>query len=73
MKVKDLINEVNESQDSIKDKLMLKMGDLHDIIEKYEETGEISKEDQERMATFKEYIRSLIKDHNEKKIINGDK
>jgi len=69
MKVRDLIEEIEEVENQqpkgkIKDKLHMKLKDLFSVIEHYEKSGEIRKEDTDKIDTFKKYVQHFIKEED---------
>jgi len=71
MKIRDLVEEIEEIKNpktevKLKDKLHLKLKDLFSVIQHYEESGEIRKEDTDKIDTFKKYIQHFIKEEDRK-------
>jgi len=71
MKVRDLIEDIEEVSNpqpkgKIKDKLHMKLRDLFSVIQHYEESGEIRKEDTDKIDTFKKYVQHFIKEEDRK-------
>lgn len=66
MKVKDLMRESEISNEKLpqdkKKKLRNKLKDIWSVIEHFEKTGEIHKDDQAKMETFKDFIKDMVKD-----------
>lgn len=75
MKVRDILVDVEkmkESQRTAKDEIMIRLKNVADIIEKFDSGKKLTKEDMERMNPLKDYIQSVIKDDEQKKIIRGE-
>ena len=76
MKVRDLINEVEEVKNPLpkdsKDKLRNVLTNMFDVIEKFERNGVIDKNSTQKIDFLKDTIKSIIKDEDEKKIIRGE-
>lgn len=74
MRVRDLIADlkVNESLTQ-KDMLMNELKKLTHVIEKFENGGELKKDDLQKTDVLKDLIRAMIKDDEEKKIISDGK
>ena len=76
MKVRDLINEVEEVKNPLpkdsKDKLRNVLTNVFDVIEKFERNGVIDKNSTQKIDFLKDTIKSIIKDDDEKKIIRGE-
>ena len=76
MKVRDLINEVEEVKNPLpkdsKDKLRNVLSNVFDVIEKFERNGVIDKNSTQKIDFLKDTIKSIIKDADEKKIIRGE-
>ncbi len=76
MKVRDLINEVEEVKNPLpkgsKDKLRNVLTNVFDVIEKFERNGVIDKNSTQKIDFLKDTIKSIIKDADEKKIIRGE-
>ena len=71
MKIRDLVEEIDEvknppSEGKLKDKLHLKLKDLFSVIQHYEESGEIRKEDTDKIDTFKQYVKHFIEEEDRK-------
>ena len=71
MKVRDLIEDIEkvsnpQPKGKIKDKLHMKLRDLFSVIQHYEESGEIRKEDIDKIDTFKKYVQHFIKEEDRK-------
>jgi len=71
MKVKNLTEEIEElknphSKVTLKDKLHSKMKDLFSVIEHYENSGEIKKDDMEKISTFREFLKHFIDEEDRK-------
>ena len=67
MKVRDLCEEVENKEDTTfpkdkKVKLRNKLKDMWDIIDRYEKSGDIHKDDKQRVDTFKDFISDMVKD-----------
>ena len=66
MKVKDLMRESEVSNEKFpqdkKKKLRNKLKDIWSVIEHFEKTGEIHKDDQPKIETFKDFIKDMVKD-----------
>ena len=76
MRVRDLINEVEEVKNPLpkdsKDKLRNVLTNVFDVIEKFERNGVIDKNSTQKIDFLKDTIKSIIKDADEKKIIRGE-
>lgn len=76
MRVRDLINEVEEVKNPLpkdsKDKLRNVLTNVFDVIEKFERNGVIDKNSTQKIDFLKDTIKSIIKDEDEKKIIRGE-
>lgn len=76
MRVRDLINEVEEVKNPLpkdsKDKLRNVLSNMFDVIEKFERNGVIDKNSTQKIDFLKDTIKSIIKDEDEKKIIRGE-
>ena len=71
MKVRDLCEDTEEMsnpqpKEKIKDKLYMKLRDLFSVIQHYEESGEIRKEDTDKIDTFKKYVKHFIDEEDRK-------
>ncbi len=68
MQLSDFMAEAEEIKNSrsLKDKLNLKLKDLYGVIEHYEKSGEIRKDDFDKIDTFKKYVKYFI-DEEERK------
>lgn len=66
MKVKDLLIESESSNEKLpqdkKAKLRNKLKDIWSVIEHFEKTGEIHKDDQAKVETFKDFIEEILKE-----------
>lgn len=65
MKIRDLCEEVEEINNpkreiKLKDKLHSKLKDLFSVIEHYQESGEIKKENIDKVDIFKTYVKHFI-------------
>ena len=73
MKVRDLINEVEEVKNPLpkdsKDKLRNVLTNVFDVIEKFERNGVIDKNSTQKIDFLKDTIKSIRRDEDEKKII----
>jgi len=77
MKVRDLINEVEEIKNPLpkdkKDKLRNVLSSMFSTIEKFERGEDItSKDDKEKIEMLRDTIQSMIKEEDRKKVIKGD-
>jgi len=77
MKVRDLINEVEEIKNPLpkdkKDKLRNILSSMFSTIEKFERGEDItSKDDKEKIEMLRDTIQSMIKEEDRKKVIKGD-
>lgn len=76
MRVRDLMVEVEENSKlpiDKKDKLRNKMKDMFDVIERFEKNGEIHKDDEKKVETFRDFIKDFIESGDREKIIRGVK
>lgn len=68
MRLRNLIKESDFSKESFpqdkKERLRNKLKDMWAVIEHLEKTGEIHRDDKQRMETFKDFIRDMLKDNN---------
>ena len=67
MILRDLLEEENteELTNTPKDKkvkLRNKLKNMWDVIERFEKSGEIHKDDKDRVETFKDFIQNMVKD-----------
>lgn len=67
MILRDLLEEENteELTNTPKDKkvkLRNKLKDMWNVIERFEKSGEIHKDDKDRVETFKDFIQNMVKD-----------
>ena len=67
MILRDLLEEKNteELTNTPKDKkvkLRNKLKDMWNVIERFEKSGEIHKDDKDRVETFKDFIQNMVKD-----------
>lgn len=79
MRIKDLLNEVEEIQNSKplskenKDKLRNVLSSMFDVIEKFEKGENIDgKSDKEKIDLLKNIISDMVKDSEQKAIIKGE-
>lgn len=77
MKLRNLletVDDIKEKNDgNLRDKIQLKMKDLYSVIQHFEDSGEIRKEDTEKIDTFKKFIQHFIKEEENKKILRDEK
>lgn len=57
----DNIEELTNTPTDKKIKLRKKLKDMWDVIERFEKSGEIHKDDKDRVETFKDFIQSMVK------------
>lgn len=65
MRVKDLLKESDLSDQQPKDKkdkLRNELKKIWSVIERFEKTGEIHRDDKPKMDTFKDFIKDMVKD-----------
>ena len=67
MILRDLLEEENTEEliNTPKDKkvkLRNKLKNMWDVIERFEKSGEIHKDDKDRVETFKDFIQNMVKD-----------
>lgn len=71
MKVKDLMRESEVSNEKFPQdkrvKLRNKLKDIWQVIDHFEKAGEIHRDDKQKIETFKDFIRDMVKD-NENRI-----
>ncbi len=66
MKVKDLIEDIeNPIPTNIKDRMTIKLRELFEIVERYENSSEIQKSEIDKISTFKHYLKGM-EQHNER-------
>lgn len=66
MRLRHLLEEENTEEltntpTDKKIKLRKKLKDMWDVIERFEKSGEIHKDDKDRVETFKDFIQSMVK------------
>ncbi|PHO09085.1 hypothetical protein CPG37_10835 [Malaciobacter canalis] len=77
MKLKNLINEVDEIKNPLskgnKKKLRDTLSQMFDVIEKFEKNGKIDgKSDKDKIDVLKNVISDMVKQSDREKIIKGD-
>lgn len=77
MKLKNLINEVDEVNNPLskgnKKKLRDTLSQMFDVIEKFEKNGKIDgKSDKDKIDVLKNVISDMVKQSDREKIIKGD-
>lgn len=67
MKLKNLLQESDVTNQKLpkdkKEKLRNKLKDMWSVIEHFEKTGEIHKDDKAKIETFKDFIQDMVKDN----------